>query len=74
MTTPTSAETADAPAAAPARDDRPAQASWREVALYAAGRAAVAGRRAAGVVRPIGWVAIGAGALLWVVGLWLGWR
>ncbi|MER7797361.1 DUF58 domain-containing protein [Microbacterium sp. NPDC096154] len=70
---------ADAPAAVPLRVGDPAspapeQASWREVALYALGRVGVALRRAAGIVRPIGWVLIGMAALLWIVGPWLGWR
>jgi uncharacterized protein (DUF58 family) len=59
---------------APAQAGAPGQASWREVALYLAGRAAAAARSAAGVVRPIGWVLMGVAAALWIVGPWLGWR
>ncbi|MCD1267831.1 DUF58 domain-containing protein [Microbacterium sp. MEC084] len=52
----------------------PAQASWREVGLYLLERAGHALRRAAAVVRPIGWVLIAVAALLWIVGPWMGWR
>lgn len=62
------------PTGAPASSGAPAQASWREVALYLLGRVGHALRRAAGVVRPIGWVLIGVAAVLWIVGPWLGWR
>jgi uncharacterized protein (DUF58 family) len=65
---------AGAPPQPPRAAERPRQASWREVALYAAERAGTAARRAAKVVRPIGWVLIGAAAVLWIVGPWLGWR
>jgi len=62
-----------APAAAPDRGE-PAQAAWRDVAGYLLGRALAGARRAAKVVRPIGWVLIGLAAVLWAVGPWLGWR
>ena len=55
-------------------DDAPAQASWREVALYLLGRVAGALRRAAKVVRPVGWILIGIAPMLWIVGLAMGWR
>ncbi|MEL5991854.1 DUF58 domain-containing protein [Microbacterium phosphatis] len=55
-------------------DDAPAQASWREVALYLLGRVAGALRRAAKVVRPVGWILIGIAPVLWIVGLTMGWR
>ncbi|WP_309068801.1 DUF58 domain-containing protein [Microbacterium sp.] len=68
------ATTAPPPVRAPEHEEAPTQASWREVALYLLGRIASDARRAAKVVRPIGWVVIGLAVALWIVGPWLGWR
>ncbi|WP_203137149.1 DUF58 domain-containing protein [Microbacterium sp. JZ31] len=62
------------PVRAPEREEAPSQASWREVAAYLLGRVGAGVRRAAKVVRPIGWVVIGLAVVLWLVGPWLGWR
>ncbi|GGH50880.1 DUF58 domain-containing protein [Microbacterium album] len=51
----------------------PAQASWRQVALYLLTRAAARLRAATKVVRPIGWVLIGFATVLWLSGPRLGW-
>lgn len=63
-----------APPAPRRADASPQQAGWREVGLYLLERTGATLRRAAGVVRPVGWVLIAVAVLLWIVGPWLGWR
>lgn len=48
-------------------------ATWREVALFLVERAGAAARRAASVVRPVGWILSGAAVVLWVLGGTMGW-
>ncbi|WP_231916245.1 DUF58 domain-containing protein [Microbacterium karelineae] len=48
-------------------------ATWREVALYLVERVGAAGRRAAAVVRPVGWILTASAVVLWILGAAMGW-
>lgn len=48
-------------------------ATWREVALFLLERVIAAARRAAGVVRPVGWTLLAAAVVLWILGTVMGW-
>ncbi|WP_105567536.1 DUF58 domain-containing protein [Microbacterium halophytorum] len=63
-----------APPERAARSSAPDLAGWGGVALHALRVAGALGRRVAAVVRPLGWVVIGATAACWVAAVWFGWR